>query len=118
MGLYQSNFRFEGELPNLEAVRTEARRRLRWYGADQIEGLEVQGQTIIARSMLGPFTHPVLCAVLQEMGGQPVSLFDGRPEDAPVPTWAHAPISDIPWRDRMAIRYGWWAWLFGTARLR
>ncbi len=113
MGLYQSNFRFE-DLPDLEVVRVEVRRRL--GDLSGLEGLEIQGQTLVARSMLGPFTHPVVCAVLEEMGGQPVSIVDGQPVSAHTPEWAHAPISDMSWSDRMAIRYRWWAWFFGTAR--
>lgn len=115
MGLYQSSFRFDDALPDLDAVRAEVRRRL---GSDwEIEGLEIEGRTVIARSMLGPFTHPVLCAVLVEMGGQPVS-YRGEPIEAAIPSWAHRPIREMRWRDRMSIRFGWWAWLFGTARPR
>jgi hypothetical protein len=118
VGLYQNNFRFERTLPNLEEVRVEARRRLGWYWARAIEGLETDGQLVIARSLLNPFTHPVLCAILQEMGGQSVSNFDGKPQKMDVPAWAHAPISQMPFGERMATRYRWWAWLLGTARPR
>jgi len=112
--LYQSNFRFEDAVPNLDAVRAEAERRLGSTGG--IEGLEIDGQTVIARSMLDPFTHPVVCAILLELGGRPVSIKDGQPVAPDVPPWAHRPIRELPWRRRMSIRYRWWAWLFGTAR--
>jgi hypothetical protein len=116
MGLYQSNFRFEGALPDLDAVRAEAHRRL--GGTYGIEALELEGQTVVARSMLDPFTHPVVCAILQEVGGRPVDICDGQPIASEVPAWAHKPIREMAWRDRMAIRYRWWAWLFGTMRPR
>lgn len=116
MGLYQSNFRFEGALPDLDAVRAEACHRL--GDANGIEGLELEGQTVVARSMFDPFTHPVVCAILQEMGGRPVDIRDGHLIASEVPAWAHKPIREMAWRDRMAIRYRWWAWLFGTMRLR
>lgn len=112
MGLYQSNFRFEAVRPDLEVVRTEARRRL--GSARGIEALEFDGQTLIARSMLDPFTHHVVCAILVEMGGQPVSLRDGTPVHLEIPAWARHPIRDMPWRERMAVRYRWWGWLLGA----
>jgi hypothetical protein len=115
MGLYMSEFRFDGTLPDLEAVQDEARRRL--GGTRGIESLEVKGQKVVAYSMLDPFTHPVVCAILQEMGGQPVG-HDGRPVAVTVPAWAHRPIREMAWGERMAVRYRWWAWLFGTARPR
>ncbi len=118
VGLYQTIFFFEDALPNLGDVRVEAHRRLGWLGARAIEGLETEGQLVIASSMLNPFTHHVLCAILQEMGGESVSHFDHKPQKIEIPTWAHAPINQMPLSKRMAIRYRWWAWLLGTARLR
>lgn len=114
MGVYQSNFRFEGPLPDLDAVRDEVRRRL-GSPLDGIYGLEVEGQTVEATSMLDPFTHPIVCAVLQELGGQPVSVRDGQPIASEAPAWAHKPIREMAWSDRMAIRYRWWAWFIGAA---
>jgi hypothetical protein len=111
MGLYQSNFRFESGPPDLDVVRTEARGRL--GSVRGIEALEVDGQILTARSMLDPFTHHVVCAILLEMGGQPVSLRDGSPVHLEVPPWARRPIREMPWRQRMAVRYGWWRWLLG-----
>lgn len=116
MGLYQSNFRFGGALPDLKAVRVEARRRL--GNTRGIEGLLLEGQTVVVRSTFDPFTHPVVCAILQEMGGEPVGLNDGRPLGTQPPSWAHQPIREMAWRDRMGVRYRWWAWFFGTARPR
>lgn len=116
MGLYQSNYRFAGAPPDLDAVRVEARRRL--GGSRGIEGLELEGRTVIARSMLDPFTHSVVCAILEEMGGQAVNIRDGRPIVSEVPAWAHKPLREMTWRDRMAIRSRWWAWLFGTMKPR
>lgn len=113
MGLYMSKFRFDGALPDLESVQHEVRRRL--GGGGGIESLVAEGQIVVACSMLDPFTHPVVCAILQERGGQAVGQ-DGRPVAVSVPAWAHKPIREMAWRDRMAVRYRWWSWLFGTAR--
>ena len=113
MGLYESNFRFDGAPPDPQLVLTEARRRLGNVGG--IEALEVEGQVLIARSMLDPFTHHVVCAILLQMGGRPVSIGGGQPVQIAVPPWAHHPISEMPWRQRMAIRYRWWQWLLGGA---
>jgi hypothetical protein len=115
MGLYQDHFRFDDGLPDLNEVRAEAGRRL--GGTGGIEALYAEGQTVVARSMLDPFTRPVVCAVLRERGGQYVG-FDGEPRDARIPAWAHRPIREMAWSERMAVRYRWWAWLFGTARPR
>lgn len=112
MGLYQSNFRFDGPLPDPESVRAEARRRL--DSPRGIEALEIDGSTLIARSMLDPFTHHVVCAILLELGGTPVSLRDGTPVHLDVPPWAHHPLREMPWSERMALRYRWWRWFFGT----
>ena len=112
MGLYQSNFRFESAPPDPEAVRTEALRRLGTVRG--IEALDFDGQLVIARSMLEPFTHHVVRSILLEMGGQPVSLRDGTPVQLEIPTWARHPIRDMPWRERMAVRYRWWGWLLGV----
>lgn len=58
-------------------VRGEARRRL---GSTRgIEGLELDEQTIVARSTLDPFTHPVVCAILEEKGGRAVDIRTGQP---------------------------------------
>lgn len=114
MGLYQSNFSFDGAPPALEVVRAEVLRRL--GSLADLEGLEVDGQTVVARSMLGPFTHPVVCAVLEELGGQAVDIVNGLPVKADIPDWARAPLSELTWSSRMAIRYRWWAWFFGTAK--
>ena len=115
MGLYRSRFRFEGALPDLEAVREEAHRRLgNTYG---VENLVVEGQIVEVYSMLDPYTDPVMCAILQEMGGRAVGS-DGQLVVRSVPDWAHRPLHEMTWRERMAIAWPWWAWLFGTAKPR
>jgi hypothetical protein len=116
MGLYKSVFRFDGPLPDLREVEREALRRL-----GNIKGIEarfVESNDVVARSVFDPFTHPVVCAILEELGGQPVSLSDGRPVAAEIPPWALRRIREMPWRDRMAVRFHWWAWLLGTAKPR
>lgn len=111
MGLYQSCFRFDGAPPDLQEVRAEAERRL--GGTTGIESLEAEGQTVVACSLLDPFTHPVVCAILQERGGKAVNVHDGEPDAMVVPVWAHSPISDLPWLERLAIRC---RWLLSTAK--
>ncbi|HMA91252.1 MAG TPA: hypothetical protein VKP30_01140 [Polyangiaceae bacterium] len=113
MGLYMDHFRFDGALPDLDAVKSEVERRI--GSAWGLDGLEVKGQTVCAYTMLEPFTRPVTCAVLQELGGQYVDL-NGEPRALPIPEWAHRPIREMRWSERMAVRYRWWAWFFGTAR--
>ncbi len=115
MGLYQSNFRFSGPIPSVSAIEAEARRRL--GSIRGLEGLSVEKQTIIVCSMLDPFTHPVLCAILQEMGGQEISPSDGTPVAQNIPSWARRPLSELTWSQRMSIRWPWWRWLFGSARI-
>ena len=113
MGLYKDCFRFEGELPDLEAVRAEAERRLGDAGG--IESLTVEDGLVCAYSMLDPFTRPVVCSILQELGGQYVGL-DGQPKATQFPEWAHRPIREMGGRDRVAAKYRFWAWLLGTAK--
>lgn len=50
--------------------------------------------------MLDPFTHPVVCAVLEARGGQPLSLRDGTPVRSRVPDWAHHPLRELTWGER------------------
>ena len=114
MGLMQSKFRFEGPVPSLEVVRAEAKRRLGTLR--DVESIHAEGQVITVSSMLGPFTHPVLCAILEAHGGRSVHLVTGAPSSQVAPAWAHAPIHALPWRQRFAVRFGWWRWLFGTIR--
>lgn len=52
--------------------------------------------------MLDPFTHHVVCAILLEQGGRAVSLRDGTPVHLDVPRWAHHPLRELPWTERMA----------------
>ncbi|HMA95624.1 MAG TPA: hypothetical protein VKP30_23205 [Polyangiaceae bacterium] len=113
MGLYLDRFRFDDALPDLNAVKAEVERRL--GNARGLDGLEVEGQNVCAYTMLDPFTRPVVCAVLQELGGQYVDL-KGESRPLPIPQWAHRPIREMRWSERMAVRYSWWAWLLGTAR--
>ena len=116
MGLYQSIYRFDGTLPELDAVYAEARRRLgSTYG---IHGLTVSGDTVVARSTLDPFAYPVVCAILEELGGQRLDGRNGQPAPSEVPSWAHAPIRDMPWYKRLAVRYRWRARLSGISNPR
>ncbi len=110
MGLYQTNFRFDGPLPDLDAACEEVRRRLGRQNG--LEGFELNGDVVIARSALDPFTHPVVCAVIVEMGGQELHLTDGNPVITESPIWALSPLSDLSWKERMAIRLRWWVSIF------
>ncbi len=112
MGLYLDRFRYAAGLPNLDEVRAEVHRRLGF--SDGIVGLRIEGQTVEATAMLEPFPRAIVCAILQELGGQRVDAH-GQPIDALVPAWAHKPIREMPWRTRMAVRFGWWAWFWGSA---
>ena len=79
-----------GGLRGLEDVRAELRRRL---GArpSSLQALEAHGH-VVAYSALSPVSHALVCAVLQERGGQPIDPRNGQPSDAPVPKWAHEPL--------------------------
>ncbi|MBL0220400.1 MAG: hypothetical protein IPQ07_41835 [Myxococcales bacterium] len=112
MGLYRSKFRYASEPPDLKAVYAEAGRRLGGIGG--IENLELEGNAVIAYSFMDAFTHPVVCAILEELGGQQVRGAHDEPVASMIPQWAHRPIREMPWHERMAIRYRWVSWLFGT----
>ena len=111
MGVYLDRFRFQAE-PDLAAAQAEMVRRL---GSDAgIEGLHWKNGTVEATTMFGPFDRTVVCAVLEETGGQWVDGF-GTPMPLEIPAWARKPVNALRWSQRMSIRYAWWAWLFGTA---
>lgn len=110
MSLDQTSFRFDGVLPDLAAVRSEAERRL--GSASGIASITTEGKTVVAQSMLDPFTHPVVCAVLEEMGGKPLSARDGSPTTLGIPDWARRPISELGFFGRMKIQLAWWSTSF------
>jgi hypothetical protein len=106
VGLYQSNFHFAGETPDLAGVRAEAKRRL--GSIRDIECLETTEQTVTLRSMLGPFTHPVVCAILYELGGTPVDIVSGAIIDWAPEGWEHIRLRDMTWRVRLSLRFRYW----------
>ncbi len=97
MSLQVSHFVFDGPLPDLDEVRAEVHRRL--GSTNGIERLVISGRTVEARSMLDPFTHAYVCAVLTERGGR---------SSAKIPDWAHHPLRDLDWRTRLSIRWSYW----------
>jgi len=114
MGLYQYQFRFPDGPPDLDGVLADVRARLgNTRGVDSLY-IEADG-LVVATTMMDPFTHHVLAAALLDRGGQAMN-FSGEPVELAVPQWAHEPVHQMSWRERMSIRLGWWGWLFGTIR--
>ncbi len=115
MGLYLQRFDFgtESQVPDLSEIRREAISRL---GSDAaIEGIEVRGAVVEVRTMMDPFAHLILPAILMERGGRPLEI-GGGPTTLDIPEWAHGRLRDLPWLERFRIRHRWWSWLIGTAR--
>lgn len=113
MGRYRSDFRFEGPVPALDTVRAELRRRL---GArpSALDSLEARGQVVRVTSFLAPFSHELVRAILEALGGQPLSPLDGEAVGFSAPAWAHEPL-DARSESELAELHARWLERIGVA---